>query len=173
MKTLQIMVLVNLLSVYPAFSQPTIEVRGSEQEIYTKRVAREILMHMDIQENMYLVIQYSDKLSSQFPGWTTFKAASETIPMPIIHVWIKSGLKPRKSTAVLAHEMIHVKQYIKGELVVTKDQTIFWHGKEYNYDGHEHQFTPWETEAHHWDSSLARIVRTKLSDPLLAQKVHQ
>ncbi len=163
-------VLVISLSFYSAIGQTVIEVRGSEQEIHIKRIAREILNHMDIKENMYLVIQYSEKLSSQFPGWTTFKAASKTISMPIIHVWIKSGLKPRKSIAVLAHEMIHVKQYIKGELVVTKDRTVFWHGKEYHYNDQEHQYTPWETEAYHHDSALAKVMKVRLKEPLLADQ---
>ena len=44
----------------------------------------------------------------------------------------------------LAHEMIHVKQYMKGEM--SDDPKALWHGR--NHDNTPYTKQPWEVEAH-------------------------
>ena len=44
----------------------------------------------------------------------------------------------------LAHEMIHVKQYMKGEM--SDDPNAIWHGRNHNQTPYTKQ--PWEVEAH-------------------------
>ena len=49
----------------------------------------------------------------------------------------------------MAHEMIHVKQFVKGELIITKDGDAIWKGKNLgNWENLEHKKRPWEKEAH-------------------------
>jgi len=52
---------------------------------------------------------------------------------------------------VLAHEMVHVKQYVTGDLVDSVEGMCFWKNKcypEYDVDNNDYYFTPWEVEAY-------------------------
>ena len=58
----------------------------------------------------------------------------------------------------LAHEMVHVKQYAKGELrdLLSKDNTVVWHGvrKSYNDSIEDYISQPWEEEAYGLEEKL-------------------
>ena len=56
---------------------------------------------------------------------------------------------------VLAHEMIHVKQYVKGELkdYLTKPDT-YWFGKPYSRKKTNYFDLPWEKEAYEKETKL-------------------
>lgn len=61
--------------------------------------------------------------------------------------------------AILAHEMVHVKQYSRGELV---DHGYYcsWHGKKYEeaeLSSEEYFFSPWEVEAFGMQVGLYRM----------------
>lgn len=61
--------------------------------------------------------------------------------------------------AVLAHEMVHVKQYVTGELV-DKGKYCLWKGKkfeEYEANSEEYFFSPWEVEAYGMQVGLYRM----------------
>ena len=60
---------------------------------------------------------------------------------------------------VLAHEMVHVKQYAKGELV-DHGKYCSWHGKKYEEaeaNSEEYFFSPWEVEAFGMQVGLFRM----------------
>ena len=50
----------------------------------------------------------------------------------------------------LAHEMIHIKQYMKGEM--TDEPKAIWHGR--NHDKTPYTKQPWEVEAHKLEYEL-------------------
>lgn len=62
--------------------------------------------------------------------------------------------------SVLAHEMVHVKQYVKGELV-DHGRYCSWHGKKYaaevDINSEEYFFSPWEVEAYGMQVGLYRM----------------
>jgi hypothetical protein len=61
--------------------------------------------------------------------------------------------------AVLAHEMVHVKQYVNGELV-DHGKYCSWHGKKYEeteLSSEEYFFSPWEVEAFGMQVGLYRM----------------
>lgn len=61
--------------------------------------------------------------------------------------------------AVLAHEMVHVKQYARGELV-DHGKYCSWHGKKYEeteLSSEEYFFSPWEVEAFGMQVGLYRM----------------
>lgn len=79
-----------------------------------------------------------------------------------VKVLAKDPLPDMIST--LAHEMVHAKQAVTGELICTEDFWV-WHGKRlkykhewYNVFTSEEQYDklPWETEAYDLESELAR-----------------
>jgi hypothetical protein len=60
---------------------------------------------------------------------------------------------------VLAHEMIHVKQYAKKELIVNQEGVI-WKGRKFQYARAFNLQAPWEKEAYHNDRPLATLARS-------------
>lgn len=63
-------------------------------------------------------------------------------------ITINSGISKRDTLTTIAHEMVHVKQYAKGEM---RDSYfiggVSWQGKSVNTDKLEYWDTPWEIEA--------------------------
>ena len=60
---------------------------------------------------------------------------------------------------VLAHEMVHVKQYVSGALV-EHGKYASWHGKKYDEfepNSEEYFFSPWEVEAYGMQVGLYRM----------------
>ena len=58
---------------------------------------------------------------------------------------IHSRISASNILRVLAHECVHIKQYINGE---TNDQLNLWQGQPVNYDETDYWDQPWEIEAH-------------------------
>jgi hypothetical protein len=56
----------------------------------------------------------------------------------------------------VAHEMVHVKQYARGELkdLSRSNKYCKWHGKEVNYKSVHYYDQPWEIEAHGREKGL-------------------
>lgn len=57
---------------------------------------------------------------------------------------IDKDLKLRRLLTTVAHEMVHVKQYARGEL----KGDYLWHGKTYHPKKVDYWDEPWEIEAH-------------------------
>jgi hypothetical protein len=68
---------------------------------------------------------------------------------------IDSTLAKRTMLFVLAHEMVHVKQYAKGELKdYIKAKSVRWHGKIFQSNEIDYWEQPWEIEAHGREKGL-------------------
>lgn len=60
-----------------------------------------------------------------------------------------SKLKLRRLLETIAHEMVHVKQFAKGEMVdVVRANKIRWQGQYFDDKDAEYYDQPWEIEAH-------------------------
>ena len=59
---------------------------------------------------------------------------------------IDAGIYNDIALSTIAHEMVHVKQYIRGQLSVDKKGFQLWNGKRINGDMPYHKL-PWEVEA--------------------------
>jgi hypothetical protein len=64
-----------------------------------------------------------------------------------ITIEIDAGLSNEKMLTIIAHEMVHVKQYIKKELTESKSELQLWKGKKILEDTPYHR-CPWELEAY-------------------------
>ena len=64
---------------------------------------------------------------------------------------IHPGIGARKILETLAHEMVHVKQYIFNE---TDDNLSVWRGKKINSDKVDYWNHPWEIDAHGRETGL-------------------
>lgn len=61
-------------------------------------------------------------------------------------------------TVVIAHEMVHLKQYVTGDLIDSDDDTTIWKGQEYQHPeflSDEYFLAPWEMEARALEAWIA------------------
>jgi len=67
-------------------------------------------------------------------------------------VVISSSMGRRKTLEILAHEIVHVKQYVTGQLMdYNNGQMVRWNGKKMFYDENDvdsYYDSPWEIEAY-------------------------
>lgn len=75
----------------------------------------------------------------------------------LLQIFINKKLTEKQKLSVLMHEMVHVKQYIKKELIEKSDYCFIWKGFEYedvrNISYHDRE---WETEAMNLMNKLAK-----------------
>ena len=68
-------------------------------------------------------------------------------------IFISDKLCKSEIIRALAHECVHIKQYVKGELV-EKETEFFWKGELYLYDQENYEQMPWEEEAYRLENEL-------------------
>jgi len=71
----------------------------------------------------------------------------------VFRIEVKAGSKMIQVLETLAHEMVHMKQYMNGELSTNYD-TAYWNGKPYRDPKQEYSELPWEKEAYRKESIL-------------------
>jgi hypothetical protein len=70
-------------------------------------------------------------------------------------ITVDPNLGKRNMLLVLAHEMVHIKQYAKGELKdYVRVNKVKWKGKVYNDSKIDYWEQPWEIEAHGREKGL-------------------
>ena len=72
-------------------------------------------------------------------------------------------LSRSKSILVIAHELIHLKQYFEDRILITKDELIWDHTKHYDIKNlPEYGNRPWEIEAFDKELNLRDRIKTTL-----------
>jgi hypothetical protein len=61
---------------------------------------------------------------------------------------LDSSMNLQALIRALAHEMVHVKQYVLGELRDSGPKMVVWKGKKHVFDGYTYWGQPWEIEAY-------------------------
>jgi len=77
-------------------------------------------------------------------------------------IYIANDITKKNTLLSLAHEMVHVKQYARGELYeyARKPHLSRWKDKiweDFERQGDEYWFLPWEIEAHGYEKGLATV----------------
>ena len=98
-------------------------------------------------------------MPEKLEGITISLPSPEPDVYQLLKVLIDARLSASKQRLVLAHEMIHVKQYAKQELIILNDNVI-WKGQNYSYAYKYNQRMPWEREAYWGDRTLAELVKS-------------
>ena len=150
-------VLLTLLWTNAAFSQPVVKVKGSKNPQAIERHVQAHLDQLDVQESIHLTIRFSSRMPEKLEGITFSVPSPEPDVYQLLKVLIDARISESKQRLVLAHEMIHVKQYAKQELIVLNDKSVSWKGQEYQYAYEYNQRTPWEQEAYRGDRTLAKL----------------
>jgi hypothetical protein len=135
-----------------AFSQPIIKVIESTDSVTVIKQVAQYLEHLDIQEKIRLSITFTLKMPKNYGGFTLCvnKADLEKdIGYTIVKVYLDSRQPKFLQRIVLAHEMIHVKQYAKRELIVNGKREVQWKGQKYYFSSaDDRNLAPWEHEAY-------------------------
>ncbi len=152
-----------------SFSQSTINVWGSDDSLATVALIEQCLYHLDIYEPILLDVFFTDKVPKNFKGLTMEYFVPDT-DIQYCKIRINARLNTLTKQLVLAHEMVHVKQYVKQELEIVDHQQAVWKGETYNIKGLHHRQIPWELEAFRQDWRLAKLIKNSSSIPLAVAK---
>jgi hypothetical protein len=154
-----------------AFSQPIVIVIGSEDARAVKEKIFQYLDELEVSKNIRLTVNFTLKLAEHVEGMTFCQNYPDADAYQLIQVRIDSRLNEMQQRLVLAHEMVHVKQFAKGELKVLSNQKVMWKGKFYFRRTYS-QETPWEKEAFRADDQLVKQYYRKAAVTLIASEMN-
>lgn len=111
--------------------------------------AKELITNTRIRNNCKTVVRFESKLDN-WGSCGTEGYNSKNEPREFL-IEIHPGIGAREILETLAHEMVHVKQYIHHE---TNDTLSVWRGKKIDSDSLDYWHHPWEIDAHGRESGL-------------------
>lgn len=171
MKPLIVLTLTALLSMHIVYCQSIIKVHGSEDSLTINQQIQQYLTYLDVREKIHLTVIFTSRMPDKLKGITFCQHSSESTAYQVIKVRIDARLSKKQQALVLAHEMIHVKQYAKGELMVIKEQHVLWQGRKYHYQHNRRHRVPWENEAYQNDHLLSKLSKEQPGAPLTALRI--
>ncbi len=166
------MAFVTTVTMNIGFSQAIIKVWGGEDSLAILAQIEQCLYHLEVYESMQLDVVISENMPEYFEGITLAYEVPNS-DQQYFKVRINAQLNAPTQRLVLAHEMVHVKQYVKQELEIIDQQYALWKGKSYNFERVHYRQTPWERDALRNDNQLARLLKDPTSIPLIASKSQQ
>jgi len=104
--------------------------------------ASELITNKRIRNNCHLTIRFDAKLENY---GTAFVEECNSKNQPrVFKIELHPGIGVRNIFSTLAHEMVHVKQYLNDEL---NEEMTLWKGKKVDSDNMDYWIHPWEIEA--------------------------
>lgn len=135
-----------------------ISVRGKTDGL-SKRSTRyichqvsELLLTPRLSKNIFLQIQYM-KLDGDTWGYCS-PVDYESRSCREFEILIHSGISKVNQVKTLVHEMVHLKQFAKGELKQYHNENYRWLGKRVTLPPDEYLNLPWEVEAVEYEKIL-------------------
>lgn len=145
-----LIVLLSFFAVHIVSAQPDIQVHGFQYPDQLKDYAQKCLSFLQVDRNIRVTIVMSICLAPNYEGQTIKTGADQ------FTIYMLARLKGPKQLLVLAHELIHVKQYITQKLEIRGDK-IFWLGRRFVLKEESVFDPPWENEAYSADQKLTGI----------------
>lgn len=105
--------------------------------------AKELITNTRIRNNCFATIRFDGKLTEY--GYASVEEYNTKKEPREFLIEIHPGIGAKNILSTLAHEMVHVKQFITGE---TNDNLSVWRGKKLNSDKIDYWNHPWEIDAH-------------------------
>ncbi|MBC9796396.1 hypothetical protein [Sinomicrobium weinanense] len=165
MKTFIFIFIASMFSVNAVLSQPVVLIKGSKAPGMVMEMVEQFMEHLDIVENIHLTISFTSHVPKNMKGITFCLDSPKPDGYHHIAVWLDIDLSLMQNLVVLAHEMVHVKQYAKEELIMINREWVAWKGKRYKAKVYSRKM-PWEVEAFRSDNKLAKKYRTETSGSL-------
>ena len=111
--------------------------------------AKELIPNTRIRNNCFTQIRFDADMKEY--GYASVEEYNTRKQPREFLIEIHSGLGARMIFETLAHEMVHIKQYIMGE---TNDELSVWRGKKIDSDNMDYWNHPWEIDAHGREGGL-------------------
>lgn len=113
-----------------------------------RRTIREALYYFEdelkLDEYDYVTVKVKVKKDIDVFGYCSIDEVDEDDVVHTIEMEIQTGQSDDELIHTIAHEMVHVRQYVTGELSAELD---VWRGKEIDSDNMDYEEHPWEIEA--------------------------
>ena len=124
--------------------------RFSANKLMTKRLADTLTVHIALVKDLFKKEGIYGDAGEAEEEWY------ERRPK-VFKIRVDSSMLLRPMLTTIAHEMVHVKQYAKGELrSFAKNNNTRYKDKVYN-ESVDYWEQPWEIEAHGWERSLFEL----------------
>jgi predicted metallopeptidase len=112
-------------------------------------------------KNVVVVINKINELEKEVANSNMSLSAILIVQKPVYLIKVNSKTINIKTIEVIAHELIHIKQYEENRLFVDS-KNVFWNGIDYSNVRLEYHNLPWEVEAFKQDDILANKIRKTL-----------
>ena len=156
-QVIQIFGFVLVLCSEAGYSQPEVRVFGKNYTTEIKYQAQLHLAHLGVNEDVLVDIRFSPNFSRDFFAISVPYRSAGSQSYDIFHIFVDNRLSDKRIKKVIAHEMVHVKQYVKHELKKISKHSVLWKGKSYQYSVENILEMPWEEEAYQMDHKLVQI----------------
>lgn len=152
-----------------------IDLFGKPQKISSKEVRyaakffAECLMGARLSDNLDLMITFAKTKTAD--GFC-FPVDDGRHGPRCFEIEVNRDMARRKALRVLAHEMVHVKQYARKELRQLDLNVASWNGKVRKVTGDylQYLFLPWEIEAYGTENALLTAYETHLKSKKISFK---
>jgi hypothetical protein len=113
-------------------------------QFYAKELMTEKML-----DNIFVRVKFNNSLDVY--GYASVEDYNESGKPREFEIEIHPGIGATDILKTLAHEMVHVKQYVYGE---TNEAMTRWRGLRVNSDDIDYWIQPWEIEAHGMEPGL-------------------
>ena len=111
--------------------------------------AKELIPNTRVRNHCFTRIRFDGKLQDY--GYATVEQYNTRKQPREFLIEIHPGIGAKEIISTIAHEMVHIRQYIEGEL---NEDMSYWKGKRINSDKMEYWTSPWELDAHGYEPGL-------------------
>lgn len=147
-----------MLSTSSMASKPSIRVLEEEKFQEIAEAAHFLANYFEFSPDVYIVIVCKAKLADQVHGYTLHEDHPESRQF---FITISSKISLKSQLTVIAHEMVHVKQFVSGALMKEHSDTFQWKGQACKDIHHlDYLDRPWEQEALSMQHSLIHLYQS-------------
>jgi hypothetical protein len=107
------------------------------------------LLTPKMMENVFVKIKFNPKIAAY--GYASVEDYNDSGKPREFEIEVHPGIGAYDILKTIAHEMVHVKQYIYGE---TNETLTRWKGQRVDADSIDYWVQPWEIEAHGYEAGL-------------------
>jgi hypothetical protein len=132
-----------------------VKIYGCPEKAFKPYVERSVQFFADLliskkmQENVGIKIRFVKKLDVY--GYAEVDGHNASRKPRKFIITVHSGLGARPTIETIAHEMVHVRQFVYGHINETLDK---WYDLKEDFNEVDYWFKPWEIEAHGLEAGL-------------------
>ncbi|NJO03144.1 MAG: hypothetical protein HC880_17000 [Bacteroidia bacterium] len=119
----------HLLFMSIAQGQNHIVVHGHQDPQQIEAMVNHYAKHWEI-DGMTIIVSFTPEMNNALHGWVQYEE-NQALQQKNAFIKINKNIETDKQFIALAHEMIHVKQYYRGELVAHTDKAFSWKGQSF------------------------------------------